>query len=122
MSDVTRDLKFFGAVVLVMTIGVFAHSCDNPCESRGTHCAGAAEAIRGTDSARAEGELPRMQAVRIPDSATGPIERVKGFRVFQAGDCTVWRFTDSVGVHYLAEGRHSTYSTAGVAISCAVAR
>lgn len=78
---------------------------------------------QAADSARAEGaSLPPMHATHIPDSVSGPIEKVRGFRVFQAGDCTVWRFTDSVGVHYLAEGRHSTYSTTGVAVACSVAR
>jgi hypothetical protein len=76
-----------------------------------------------TDSARAEGSsLPPMHATHIPDSGSGPIEKVRGFRVFQAGDCTVWRFQDSVGIHYLAEGRTPTYSTSGKYVACSVAR
>ncbi len=77
---------------------------------------------RASDSARAEGEtLPRMHATHISDSEPGSIEHVKGFRVFQAGDCTVWRFTDSVGTHYLAEGWVKTNGMP-FALSCAVAR
>jgi hypothetical protein len=74
------------------------------------------------DSARAEGEtLPQMHSTHIPDSVSGPVEKVRGYRVFQAGDCTVWRFQDSVGIHYLAEGRATKYTT-GLDVSCSVAR
>lgn len=42
-----------------------------------------------------------------------------GERVFQAGDCTVWRFTDKEGSHYLAEGRELTK---GEQTSCSMGR
>lgn len=111
-------------VAVVLLGWMFVLSCESDRDAA-RHRADAHDALiaAGVDSSAAEGNpLPRMHATRIPDSEPGPIEHVKGFRVFQAGDCTVWRFTDSVGVHYLAEGRHSTYSTAGVAVACAVAR
>ena len=88
-----------------------------------------AQACQARVSSSSTDSLPPMHATHIPDSVAGPIEitsvwcasnhtqNVKGFRVFQAGDCTVWRFTDSVGVHYLAEGRR-----ANGPVACAVAR
>jgi hypothetical protein len=82
----------------------------------------AADRELAEDSALAEGRpLPRMHAIPT-DTTSGPIEHVRGFRIFQAGDCTVWRFQDSVGIHYLAEGRTPTYSTSGKYVACSVAR
>lgn len=96
-----------GAIVIAFGIGA--------CEAR------VAVSSRSTDSSRAEGEtLPRMHAIPT-DTTSGSVEHVRGFRVFQAGDCTVWRFTDSVGVHYLAEGRETKFSDTH-AVSCSVAR
>jgi hypothetical protein len=90
------------------------------CEAR------VAVSSHAADSARAEGEsLPRMRATHISDPEPGPIEHVKGYRIFQAGDCTVWRFQDSVGIHYLAEGRNTSFSPANHAqnaLACSVAR
>lgn len=52
-------------------------------------------------------------------NAAHPGEVVRGSKVFEAGDCTVWRFQDSVGIHYLAEGRHQV---SGYDVACSVAR
>jgi hypothetical protein len=61
---------------------------------------------------------PPMHRFPITDSSATVVEAVRGWRIFQAGDCTVWRFVDSLGVHYLAEGRIAGTN----AVACSVVR
>lgn len=41
-------------------------------------------------------------------------------KVIEVGDCTVWRFTDTDGTHYIAEGRYLGRGSA--ALACTITR
>lgn len=77
-------------------------------------------------------EQPSRSQIR--DSTAVAIERfnnddrakvLKLEKVVEVGDCTVWRFTDTDGTHYIAEGRSTSWTPANhaqSALACAITR